>query len=180
MRFWTVSCFASACAALVALACSSSTNTLGNNGGSAAPSQNGTCPSGTGVSDGQTYVQEEGCQQCHGPDMSGSTTPLANGTDGIKLGNYQGVLDTLYPPNLTPDAQTGIGNWTNEQIGQAITQGIDNNSLRLCPEMGSHYPTMCQNEVTGIIAYLRSIPAVVKQVPTSICPPLKQNPDGGL
>ncbi len=47
----------------------------------------------------------------------------------------------LYPPNLTPDPTTGLGNWTSEEIAYAITEGIDNTVLELCPEMGRHYPT---------------------------------------
>jgi hypothetical protein len=129
----------------------------------------GCLPMGTTVSDGQGYVQTEGCEGCHGANLAGSLSPLASGQDGITIpaGSY------LYPPNLTPDPTTGLGNWTTGQIDYAITEGIDNTGLDLCPEMGRHYPNMCPDEVTGIINYLRSIPAVVQKVPGSICPPLK-------
>jgi hypothetical protein len=160
----------------LAFACSSNGDPLagltadggGGSGGGGGPDACG--PMGTGASDGQGYVQSEGCPECHGTNMAGSTSPIPSGIDNIKIkaGDY------LFPPNLTPDKATGIGNWTDGQIRQAISQGIDNNSEELCPEMGEHYPNLCYDEVTGIIAYLRSLPAVVKQDPTSICPPLKQ------
>ena len=52
-------------------------------------------------------------------------------------------------------------------------EGIDNNSQNLCPEMGQHYPNMCASEANGIVAYLKSIPAVVNAIPASCCPPQK-------
>jgi hypothetical protein len=156
----------------VAAACSSSSTSDPLSGGSSSGgggSGGGSCPSGTDVTTGQSSVQKEGCPTCHGPDMSGQLSPLSGQNTGIYL----------YPPNLTPDPTTGIGNWRDSDLSLAITQGIDNQGEALCPQM-QHYPNMCSNEVTAIIAYLRSLPAVVKQVPRSICPPLKRNPDGGL
>ncbi len=159
-------------AAAAAFGCSTSNSDplAGGDGGGNCP------PQGTTASDGQGYVQAEGCENCHGANMAGSLTPLASGVDGITIpsGTY------LYPPNLTPDKTTGIGSWTAAQINQAITEGIDNTGQDLCPEMGRHYPNMCANEVSGIIAYLQSIPAVSQVVPGSICPPLKTGtPPGG-
>ncbi len=158
------------------VACSSNgTGTLSGgptgSGSGGATDSDGGCPSmGTAASDGQGYVQAEGCENCHGANLAGRTTPLTSGEEPglvIPSGHY------LYPPNLTPDPTTGIGSWSDAQINQAITEGIDNQGLDLCPEMGRHYPNMCPDEVTGIIAYLRSIPAVVSKIPGSICPPLK-------
>jgi hypothetical protein len=156
----------------VVVACSSgATNTLAGQPGGGTLAEGGTCsPVGTAASDGQGYVQAEGCESCHGANLAGSTVPLVSGAEPglvIPNGTY------LYPPNLTPDMGTGLGNWTDGQINQAITEGIDNTGLDLCPEMGRHYPNMCPDEVLGIIAYLRSIPAVSKKIPGSICPPLK-------
>jgi len=161
----------------VAVACSSggSSSLTGQPGGTL--SDGGCAPQGTAASDGQGYVQTEGCESCHGTNLAGSSTPLVTGQEpGLVV--QKGHL--LYPPNLTPDQTTGIGSWTDEEIDYAITEGIDNNGLELCPEMGRHYPNMCPDEATGIIAYLRSIPAVVNKVPVSYCPPVKcgANPCG--
>ena len=152
----------------VAVACSSTNN--GPLQGQGTTNPDGGCASmNTSVSAGQGYVQSLGCPNCHGADMAGSTTALQSGTDNITIP----AGTSLYPPNLTPDPTTGIGTWTDGQINLAITEGIDNTGLELCPEMGRHYPNLCPDEVTGIIAYLHSIPAVVKKIPCSVCPPLK-------
>jgi len=139
----------------------------------------GYCPTATTVSAGQGYATNPagdnsapGCPSCHTSDMGGSLTPLAAYVTAVPA-SY------LYPPNLTPDMATGVGSWRDSDLSLAITEGIDNQSERLCPQM-QHYPGMCATEVTGVIAWLRSLPAVSRQVPRSICPPLKPNPDGGL
>jgi hypothetical protein len=184
MQFKVVIALGLGIAAVAACSSSGGNNTLSgdpsSSGGTASNDADGGCPSmGTTPSDGQGYVQTEGCETCHGANLAGSTTPLVSGAEPglvIPAGTY------LYPPNLTPDTSTGIGAWSDGQINQAITEGIDNEGLDLCPEMGRHYPNMCPDEVTGIIAYLRSIPAVAHKVPGSICPPLKTGTppeDGG-
>ena len=173
----------------VAIACSSGgTSTLGNTGASGSSSGgSGDCsPEGSTAGDGEGYVQKEGCPSCHGTNLAGSSTPLVSGQEpGLVV--QAGHL--LYPPNLTPDPTTGLGNWTSDDIYYAITQGVNNiTGQDLCPEMGQHYPNMCPDEAHGIVAYLQSIPAVVNQVPQSCCPPAKgtapcvaatSTPDGG-
>ncbi len=164
----------------VAVGCSSANNDA-LTGGTTVDDAGQPCPSGSAASDGEGYVQNRGCPGCHTSDMGGTTSPLAAYTaDNASLPPSLQVF--LYPPNLTPDPTTGVGNWRDSDLQLAITEGIDNQSERLCPQM-QHYPGMCDNEVNGIIAYLRSIPAVVRAIPRSVCPPLKDAPpatgDGG-
>lgn len=119
---------------------------------------------------GNQYVNSYRCPACHqGPDpqqtgfMSGATSPIP--------GDFgQGVV--LYGPNLTPDPTTGIGSWDDDQISNAILNGIDDEGERLCPQM-QHFPNMPQDQVTSIIGYLHSLKPVVNQAPASHCPPLK-------
>jgi hypothetical protein len=119
---------------------------------------------------GNQYVDARRCPACHqGPDpqstgeMSGAISPIP--------GNF-GTGVSLYGPNLTPDTATGIGSWTDDQISNAILNGIDNQGERLCPQM-SHFPDMQQTELTSIIAFLRALPAVSHDTTASVCPPLK-------
>jgi mono/diheme cytochrome c family protein len=153
----------------IAVACSSS-STNGPNGGG--PGGSGGATDGGDPNTGQALVtQYYQCTKCHGPDMAGSTQPLQL---------QQPVPCTeLYPPNLTPDPTTGVGTWSDAQLANAIVNGVDNLSESLCPEM-KHYKDAAPADVTDIIAYLRSIPAVKKVIPGSICPPLKGECDGGV
>lgn len=68
---------------------------------------------------------------------------------------------TIYSPNITPDKETGIGNWTDEQFIKAMREGVS-------PEGHYYYPAfpyLYFNKITtedlkAIKAYLDSIPAV--------------------
>jgi hypothetical protein len=156
--------------ALALVACSSSS------GG--APSSSNDMPTTGGVSfpsTGNQYVDARRCPACH----QGSN-PQQTGFMSGALVPVMGTFPTgvqLYGPNLTPDMTTGIGAWTDEQITNAILNGIDNQGERLCPEMG-HFPDMQPAEVTSIIGYLHSLKPVSHQASPSICPPLKSAPPG--
>lgn len=158
-------------AALALVACSSSSGGM--------PTGTNDMPTSGGVSfppTGNQYVDARRCPACHqgaNPQqtgfMSGAVMPVSGQPSGV----------VLYGPNLTPDMATGIGGWTDEQITNAILNGIDNQGERLCPEMG-HFPDMGPDEVSSIIGYLHSLKPVSHQEMGSICPPLKQAPpDGG-
>jgi hypothetical protein len=149
------------------------TNSLGGarggrgNGGGSCPADNPECKEIATVEAGAQAVVKRKCVECHGDDMSGRTTPL----QGIPK-TPQGDDVELYPPNLTNDPETGIGEWTDDALAIAIRVGIDKDSQQLCPQM-THFTNMSDFEVYSIIKYLRDIPPVKKQIPRSVCPPLK-------
>lgn len=118
---------------------------------------------GTGTSDNApAAVKKYGCQNCHGTDMSGVTVALTMQPDGVDL----------YPPNLTTDQATGIGTWTDGQLEFAIKNGVDKDGLVLCPQM-KHFSQITPEEMSETIKFLRGLPSVKKDIPGSICPPLK-------
>jgi hypothetical protein len=67
---------------------------------------------------------------------------------------------------------TGIGAWADDQIANAIMNGIDNQGERLCPQM-QHFPDMQMDELNSILGYLHSLKPVSHMVTPSKCPPLK-------
>jgi Cytochrome c len=62
-----------------------------------------------------------------------------------------------YYPNITPDKETGIGDWTDKQIGDAITKGIDDEGEALCALMTRY--KFSASELADVVAFLRSLPA---------------------
>ena len=57
------------------------------------------------------------CGRCHTtPGPAGK--PFAGGRM-IETSAYR-----VHGPNITPDPETGIGAWSDEQIGRAITDGV--------------------------------------------------------
>lgn len=73
-----------------------------------------------------------------------------------------------YAANITPDAQTGIGKWTDAQLAKAIREGIRPDKTSIGPPMPiGFYRNMSDNDLASIIAYLRAQPAVANEVPKS-------------
>lgn len=109
------------------------------------------------VQAGKALVLSLKCAKCHGDQLSGDP-------DGVSSPQTEGGL--AYPPNLTPDPTTGLGCWTNAQIENAFLNGIDNEGDPLCPPM-PHFATqgVDASAATDIVAYLRSLPAVVMNIP---------------
>ena len=119
------------------------------------------------VSMGEAAVNARICKSCHGNDLSGSTTP------------YTGTTAT-YPPNITPDMDTGLGEWDEDTIVKAILTGVDDEDEQLCPTMPVFNKMgMTDAEAHNIAKYLKSIAAVSKDIPESSCPPVKGGDDSG-
>lgn len=77
-----------------------------------------------------------------------------------------GPAGVLFSGNLTPDEETGLGAWTDAEIEAAIRIGVSRDGRRLHPLMPyRNYYTMAREDMTALIAYLRSVPAVNNPVP---------------
>lgn len=84
------------------------------------------------------------CQGCH----------LSNLAGGRRTGGNISA-------NITPDRETGIGAWTDEQIIEAIRNGKRPDGSRVRPSMGVFwYNELSDSDVRAIVAYLRSVPPV--------------------
>jgi mono/diheme cytochrome c family protein len=110
------------------------------------------------------------CVDCHSPkDKSRFTMPPQKGAEysgGDCYGEEAGVPGKMCMSNITPDPQTGVGGWSDGQILRAIREGVDKDDNALMP--GMPYPAyreMADEDVKAIVAYLRTVPAVSKQVP---------------
>lgn len=67
----------------------------------------------------------------------------------------------LAAPNITPDAETGIGRWSDQQFDAAVRRGIRNDGRRLYPAMPYvYYTRMSADDVRAIRAYLQTLPLV--------------------
>lgn len=106
------------------------------------------------------------CFWCHSPqDNSDPSTPKPE-----LLGSGD-VLDEHIPivaPNLTPDAETGIGRWTDAQIVRAVRQGIGRDGRRLrADHPASYYSVMSDDDASALVAYLRSLRPIRHELPRS-------------
>jgi mono/diheme cytochrome c family protein len=103
--------------------------------------------------------------------------PLIEGTRGAGYADFPmaGLPGRVIPPNITPDPETGAGNWTDDMLARAIREGIGHDGRALFPFMP--YPDMRQmsdEDLASVIVYLRSIPPIRKALPkTDIIFPVK-------
>ena len=88
---------------------------------------------------------------------------------GSDLG-WQGPWGVSYAPNLTPDS-TGIGGWTDEQILNAVTKGVNNQGAPIAPPMPwPSFAHLTPSDAAAVVAYLRAIPPVRHEVPSKVAP----------
>lgn len=100
-----------------------------------------------------------GCLTCHTADRP-DAIPLAGGRA------LETPFGTFYAPNLTPDRSTGLGGWTDADLGRALREGI-------APDGSYYYPVfpypaytgISDEDVAAIGAYLRSIRPVRQAAP---------------
>jgi mono/diheme cytochrome c family protein len=122
---------------------------------------------------GQYLVTIMDCAGCHTPGaLTGKPDParrLAGSEVGFGMG---GPTDgVVYPKNLTPDRETGLGGWTDEEIVRAVRQGQGRDGRALVPIMPwPAYAALSVADARAIVAYLRSVPAVRFEPPANVKP----------
>lgn len=106
------------------------------------------------------------CGNCHTP--IGPQGPVAGQELAGRLLADEPPF-TAYASNITPDPETGIGRWTDDQIVAAIREGRRPDGSIIGPPMPIElYRGMADEDVRAIVAYLRAVPAVRNAVPRSV------------
>jgi mono/diheme cytochrome c family protein len=111
------------------------------------------------------------CMKCHSPlDTAIPGAPALVGMNGagaiVISDNSTGVV---VASNLTPDEETGLGRWTDDQIARAIREGISHDGRALFPMMPyQNYREMSDDDLAAVVAYLRSLPPVRNQLPKTM------------
>ncbi|HWB24188.1 MAG TPA: c-type cytochrome [Chitinophagaceae bacterium] len=98
------------------------------------------------------------CADCHAPD---SLYKLANQGQVVNLiggREFKLPIGTLRSPNLTPDKQTGLGNWQDKVIARSLRYGVGYDGRALFAFMP--FQNLSDDDLTAIISYLRTLPPV--------------------
>jgi len=110
------------------------------------------------VKNGEVMYHAGGCISCHrgiGPDVDKPAGGRALKVPG----------DVLYPPNITPDIQTGIGGWTPIQFVNAMKRGLSPDNNHYIPAYPyTSYAWMKTSDILDLFAYLKTLPPVKNQV----------------
>lgn len=103
------------------------------------------------------------CGACHTERKSGDVFDTEGADGGYQAGGnvLSDASFALWVPNLTGDAATGLGQWTDDQIMRAIRDGVRPDGSFMFPVMPyPDYRFISDEDLRAIVAYLRSIPKV--------------------
>jgi mono/diheme cytochrome c family protein len=109
------------------------------------------------IEEGRYLAIAGDCAACHtragGPAMAG----------GFPLQTPFGVI---YSPNLTPDKETGIGDWSRADFVRAMREGLGPHRGNLYPAFPyPYYARVTVKDLDAIYAYLMSQPAFSYEAP---------------
>lgn len=117
---------------------------------------------------------------CHGANLAGWRT---GGPDELPRATpfgerFVGPFGLVPAPNITPDRETGIGVWSDEEILQALRDGVRPGGTPLHPIMPWHaYRGMADSDLAALVAYLRRLRPVHNEVPArTLTAPLPEAP----
>jgi mono/diheme cytochrome c family protein len=151
------------------------------------------------VARGAYLVQTMGCNDCHTPMKMGPRGPEPDMTRAL-TGHPQelvmppaptlpegpwialmaatntafaGPWGTSFAANLTPDKETGLGNWTYDMFIATMKTGRHQGKGRpILPPMPRQIIAAADDsEARAIFAYLQSLPPVHNRVPAPVDPP---------
>jgi cytochrome c5 len=106
------------------------------------------------IKHGEYLAKMGDCISCH-TNVKGGKPPFS-GTFALKT-----PLGTFFSPNITPDKETGIGNWTEQDFIRALRDGRDpqgHNYLPVFPFV--YFSKMSVSDMKDLYAYFMSIPPV--------------------
>ncbi len=97
------------------------------------------------------------CASCH---TAGDSGFMAGGLA------FETPFGTIYSTNITPDAATGIGNWTGGQFLDSMRRGVRPDGEHLYPVFPyTAFTKVTDDDIASLFVYLRSIPALRMEAP---------------
>lgn len=101
------------------------------------------------IARGRYLVVLSDCAACH------TATPGQPFAGGVSV---ETPFGNVVAPNITPEPETGIGNWSDAQFDAAVRRGIRPNGQRLYPAMPYlYYARLTPSDVLAIRAYLNTV-----------------------
>jgi mono/diheme cytochrome c family protein len=99
------------------------------------------------------------CGNCHTPKDSDGKAIADRELAGGPV--FNAPVFHAVASNITPDTETGIGNWTDDQVINAIRNGKRPDGTTIGPPMPiAYYRNMSDSDVRAIVAYLRTVKPV--------------------
>jgi len=112
------------------------------------------------VERGQYLVRVANCVSCH---TAKAGRPFAGGRPFQT--NWQ-IFGNIYSSNITPDRETGLGAWTEDDFIRAMRTGVAPGGRQLFPAFPyTAFTKLATADIKAIYAYLRTLPSVYSVAP---------------
>jgi mono/diheme cytochrome c family protein len=106
------------------------------------------------------------CTGCHTPGALAGAPDRERYLSGSNIGFQIPGLGVFYPPNLTPDVDTGLGRWSEDEIIMAVRAGARPDGRELVPIMPwPSYAALTDEDARALAAYLKSLPPMKFKAP---------------
>jgi len=114
-------------------------------------------PSPETIALGKALTIAGDCASCHTADPA---KPFAGGK------RIDTPFGGIYPPNLTPDRDTGLGAWSDDDFYRALRYGVAPNGSRYYPAFPyPNFTKLIRDDILAIRAYLATLAPVRNSVP---------------
>ena len=113
---------------------------------------------------GKYLVAIMDCTGCHTPGGLVGQPDSKRFLAGADIG-FGTPAAYIYPPNLTPDRETGLGRWSEADIVKAIRTGVRPDGRILLVMPWRSYAAIGKADAAAIAVYLKSLPAIQNAVP---------------
>jgi mono/diheme cytochrome c family protein len=115
---------------------------------------------------GQYLTSFRGCFDCHTPWYFFGKPDMERFLGGSDVGFEIPGLGVFVGPNLTPDKETGLGDWSVDEIVTALQTGVRPDGRILAPIMpGESFAKLTKDDAMAIARYLKSLPPLKNKVP---------------
>jgi mono/diheme cytochrome c family protein len=112
------------------------------------------------------------CGNCHTPrDADGKTIAERAFSGGL---TFTTPAFTATAPNITPDAETGIGSWSDAELKRALVEGMRPDHGRLAGVAlaaimrANFYKGLLPDDLDAVVAYLRTVKPIRNEVPDPV------------
>lgn len=118
------------------------------------------------VTRGEYLVTVMSCGDCHTPGALMGKPDMSKPYSGSDVGFFIPQLGYFYGPNLTSDKDTGLGNWSEDQIVTALRTGARPDGRVLAPVMPwMAFARLTDDDAHAIAAYLKSLAPIANKAP---------------
>jgi mono/diheme cytochrome c family protein len=117
-----------------------------------------TIPSPETIARGKALTDAADCASCHTADPA---RPFAGGK------RIDTPFGGIYSPNLTPDRDTGLGAWSDEEFYRALRYGVARDGSRYYPAFPyPNFTKLIRDDILAIRAFLGTLTPIRNTVPS--------------